>query len=160
MLSGFLSANGIDPKTVTMNGESVQFTSGLDRLLSLIDKMQASKDDFDLFQYVETKAFELIKKWLNVLNGTDTIDRKYHITIPEDAEVTVKYHEPQMVQTESDKLDMWSKKIEMGLASEVDALMSLEDLSREQAEEKLREIRQDSMIGNEQESEDEAEVQS
>lgn len=158
MLSGFLSANGIDPKTVSMSGESATFTSGLDRLLSLIDKMQASKDDFDLFQYAETNIFELIKKWLNVLNGTQSILPEYQVSVPEDAEVTVKFHEPSMVQTETDKIDLWGKKIEMGLASEVHALMELENLSREQAEEKLREIRQDSMIGNDEE-EDEAEIQ-
>lgn len=158
MLSGFLSANGIDPKTVSMSGESATFTSGLDRLLSLIDKMQASKEDFDLFQYAETKIFELVKVWLNVLNGTDTIDRKYYVSIPEDAEVAIKFHEPTMVQTEQDKIELWSRKIELGLASEVHALMELENLSREQAEEKLREIRQDSMIGNDEE-EDETEVQ-
>ena len=159
MLSGFLSANGIDPKTVSMSGESATFTSGLDRLLSLIDKMQASKDDFDLFQYAETQIFELIKKWLNVLNGSQSIDSKYQTSIPEDAEVQVKFYEPAMVQTESDKIDLWAKKIEIGLASEVHALMEMENLSREQAEEKLREIRQDSMIGNDSEEEDETEVQ-
>ena len=159
MLSGFLSANGIDPKTVSMSGESATFTSGLDRLLSLIDKMQASKDDFDLFQYAETQIFELVKKWLNVLNGSQSIDSKYQTSVPEDAEVSVKFYEPAMVQTESDKIDLWAKKIEMGLASEVHALMEMENLSREQAEEKLREIRQDSMIGNDNEEENEAQVQ-
>jgi hypothetical protein len=146
MLSGFLSSNGIDPKTVTMNGDSTQFNSGLDRLLSLIDKMQASKSDYDLFLKVETELYELIKKWMQVLRGTTSLDQKYSVQISEDSEVSVVYHQPEMVQSESDKLDTWAKKIEMGLASPIDAIMQIEGVSREDAVIKYQQIQQDQRV--------------
>lgn len=153
MLSGFLSSNGIDPKTVTMNGETQTYTSGIDRLLALIDKMQASKDDYDTFQWVESKVFDLIRLWLNVLNGTESLDPKYYVTIPESSEVFVKYHEPTMVQTEADKIDLFSKKIELGLASPITALMEMENMSRKDAEKKYIEIQKDLMSGFSEETE-------
>jgi hypothetical protein len=166
MLSGFLSSNGIDPKTVTMNGESNQFTSGLDRLLSLIDKMQASKSDYDLFSKAESDLYDLIKRWMNVLRGTQSLSPEYSVQVPDDSEVTVLYHQPEMVQSESDKLDTWAKKIEMGLASPIHAIMQLEGLSRDQALEKYKEIQSDQEMDFEEETEqveeveDETEVQS
>jgi hypothetical protein len=159
MLSGFLSSNGIDPKTVTMNGESSQFTSGLDRLLSLIDKMQASKSDYDLFSKAESDLYDLVKRWMSVLRGSQSLDPEYSVQIPDDSELTILYHHPEMVQSESDKLDTWSKKIEMGLASPIHAIMQLEGLSRDQALEKYKEIQADQEMSFEEEAENEAQVQ-
>lgn len=153
MLSGFLTSNGIDPKTVSMSGESQTYTSGIDRLLALIDKMQASKEDYDTYQWVESKVFDLIKLWLSVLNGTETLDPKYYVSIPESSQVFVKFHEPEMVQTEVDKIDLYSKKIELGIASPITALMELEELSREDAVKKYTEIQKDLLIGSSQKTE-------
>lgn len=152
MLSGFLTSNGIDPKTISMSAESQTFTSGIDRLLALIDKMQASKEDYDTFQWVESRLFDLIRLWLNVLNGTETLEQKYYVRIPETSQVFAKFHEPEMVQTEMDKIDLYTKKIDIGIASPISALMELEELSREDAVKKYQEIQKDLEIGGNQTS--------
>jgi hypothetical protein len=146
MLSGFLTSEGIDPKTVSMSGETTQFTSGIDRLLSLIDKMQASRDDYDVFQYAETQVFKLVKAWLNALNGNASLDSIYHTSLPSDCDLTVKYKMPEMVQTELDKIELLQKKIEIGLASPITGLMELEDLTRKQAEELYTTIQKDNAL--------------
>lgn len=64
-----------------------------------------------------------------------------------------------MVQSESDKLDTWSKKIDMGLASPIHAIMEIEGLSREDAELKYQEIQSDQGFTPKAE-ENETEVQS
>lgn len=147
LLSGFLSSNGINPKEVSMNGESQSYNSGLDRLLALIDKMEASKEDYDVFQWVETQVYELIKKWLFVLNGTATLSSKYYVSIPADSEVIVDFEEPEMVKTEQDKLDIWEKKINLELASKVDAIADLYDLTPDEAKLKYIEIQQEGLSG-------------
>lgn len=134
-LSGFLSSQGIDPKSVTIKGESQQYASGLERLLALIEKMSATKSDYDLFQHVETQVWNLVKAWLTVLNGTSTLDRKYWTSIPEDSEIIVKYAKPENVESELEKLTIAEKRIDLGLSSPINELMESKELSREDAEE-------------------------
>jgi hypothetical protein len=143
-LSLFLSSEGIDPKTITTNGESQTFTSGLERLLSLIEKMSASRADYDLFQYVESRIWELIKKWTLALQNTENLRPDLKLgAISEQSEVVVKYAQPEVVTTDIEKLDIAQRRIDMGLSSPINELMIMNDLSREQAEEQYRQFQRD-----------------
>lgn len=143
-LSLFLSSEGIDPKTITANGESQTFTSGLERLLSLIEKMSASRADYDLFQYVETRIWELIKKWSIALQNTENLRPDLKLgAISEQSEVVVKFAQPEVVTTDLEKLDIAQRRIDMGLSSPINELMIMNDLTREQAEEQYRQFQRD-----------------
>lgn len=121
LLSSFLSSRGVDPKTISGKAEADKFSSGIERLLALLDKFEASKIDMAIFEKAEKEIFEVIKKMINTYVPAGIL--KYNIgMIPEDAGVEVKYIRPEMVQTETDKLALIEKKLELGLISDIEAI--------------------------------------
>jgi hypothetical protein len=106
--------------------------------LQAIQKIEAHKDDYEAFKRVEDQVYNIIRAWLNVLNGTNQLERKYQVpSISSDSEVVVKYVEPKMIQTETEKLATIEKKIELELMSESEALMELREIKDEKEAEKI-----------------------
>ena len=138
LLSNFLTSRGLDPKLVSGKGDAQTFSSGIERLLSMFEKFDASRLDIATYQDVEKKIFKIVSQYLNKMAGT-VLD--YRIApIPDDAYVVVNYKKPEMIQTEDDKLNSIQKKIELGLVSQVDAIAEYHDISREDAVEKKAQI--------------------
>lgn len=134
ILSNFLTARGIDPKVITGKADANKFSSGVERFLSLIEKFEASKADFALFEKVEDDAFEIIKAWINTLVGTDQLESEYQISkVSEDIEMYIKFAEPAMIQSRAEKLDAISREMELGLMSRVEAIMEMRNVSKEVA---------------------------
>lgn len=149
LLNYFLTSNGIDPKTVSGNGQGQKYTSGYERLLSMIDKFEASQDDIDLFKHVECELLELFTLWNNTLKGTDAILPEYQIAqLPEDPELEVCFAKPQVQQSASELEDSVIKKMEARLISRVEAIMELRGVNKEQAQEILKEIDQEDLSMN------------
>ena len=149
ILSNFLTSRGIDPKVITGKGDAAKYTSGIERFLALIEKFEASKADFALFQWVECQAFEIIKAWINTLIGTDQLEPEYQITqISDETELFINFAEPAMMQSRAEKVDAIQKEIELGLMSRVDGIMELRQVDKEQAVKIATEIDKSSvMIG-------------
>lgn len=134
LLSNFLTSRGLDPRIVSGKGQAETFSSGIERLLSMIDKFESSKVDMELFRYVESKAFEIIKIWNNLLLGSDLLNDELQIsTILEDTKLSVEFVEPQSIQTRSEKLDTYQKELELGLKSRIDVIAEMNDVSKEDA---------------------------
>jgi hypothetical protein len=147
-LSLYLTSEGLSPSVVNSSGKTDQATSGLDRWLKMLEKFEATQDDVSLYEGVEDKLFEIIKAWNNTYaNVTENgfIPELSGVLIPEDAKVDVKFHKPQMLMGEGEKLDVISRKLEMGLISQLEAIEVDRGVSRERAEEIVEEIRQDEM---------------
>lgn len=136
LLSNFLSSMGLSPKLVSGKGESEKFTSGLDRLLSMLDQFETSKQDYIIYENVEMKIYELIKRW-SALQGTDKF---LSFVIPENSEISIKYARPEMVQSEQEKLAIIEKKLELGLMSEIEAIEMDRNVDSEKAQEIYAEI--------------------
>lgn len=144
LLAAFLSSNGIDPKTVSLKGESQQYNSGLERMLAMIEKVSASREDYDTFEKVEYKTWKLIKAWLVVLNNTDTLDEKYQIgSFDFDTPMTIEFSSPEMVKSDMEELDIIQREIDLGISSPVRAIMQREKVTREIAIEMYQEYQQD-----------------
>lgn len=139
LLSYFLTANGIAPKTISGSGEAEKFTSGVERLLAMIERFEASQSDIDLFQNVEQELFELISAWYGVLNGTENFAYGFG-QWPIDAELYVKFMGPEVIKTDSDKEESVIKRLDAGLISKAEAIAELRDISLEEAEQKALEI--------------------
>lgn len=136
LVSYFLTAQGIDPKTIASNSEGNKFTSGLERLLSMIEKFEASQDDIDLFVTVEEKLYQLIKDWYTVTAGTDMLSDKLNFGAwPESSELSVSFSGPEMVRTEAEKEDSVIKLLEAGLINKTEAIMELRHVDKDKAEE-------------------------
>jgi len=111
---------------ITTGGEGESFKSGLDRFLAMVEKFDASQDDVDLFKDVESKAYQLTKSWNNLLyNVTEGgfIDELSGVFLSEDSKQNTEFQGPQMVLSQTEELDVIQRKLEMGLISEVEAIM-------------------------------------
>lgn len=154
LLTTFLSSNGIDPKTVSMSGEGQTYTSGLERLLAMIEKVGASREDYDTFERAEEQVWNLIRAWLNVLSNSETLNQKYRTSqISLESEVKIEYAAPEMVKSDMEELDVIAREIELGISSPIQAIMQRENLSQEQAEEKYFQYLNETIgvLGNRQE---------
>lgn len=144
LLSNFLSSRGLDPKIISGNAESTRYSSGIERLLSMIEKFEASQEDYQVYGRVEQEAYTLVKAWHNGLRGTDLLLLKYQTAdFPEDSRCEPKFKRPELVQTESEKLDWVQSQRETGLMSRVEAIMLLRGVTEEKAEEIAAKIDQD-----------------
>lgn len=134
VLSSFLTSRGLDPKIVNGQGQADKFTSGIDRLLASIDAFKPSKDDFDIFKRAEQKFFDVLKVYVNTYGNTDVLPEYKLGQIPDDAKVSILYSGPELVLTESEKIDLGQKKVESGFYTQVEATMEVRGVSREEAE--------------------------
>jgi len=140
-LSMFLSSRGLDPSTISFDGTTQSYSSGIERLLAMIQKFEASKSDMDLFEKVEHQSFDVIRAYINTYQGSDVLGPEFQIgQIPEDAYMTIEYAEPQMMQTQQEKLDFLEKKMDLGLISRVDAFKEMYGIDEEAAVKMISEI--------------------
>ncbi len=143
LLSYFLSSKGIDPKTITGSAGTQKYASGFERLLSMIDKFEASKDDFDLFSWVEKECFKITMAWLIKLQGTDAINpilSGLSAINYDGSELVVKFKQPQSIRSESELEDSLIKLRENGLISKTEAIMQLRGVDKEKAKKIINEI--------------------
>jgi hypothetical protein len=147
LLANFLSSKGQDTTLVSGSAQTAKFSSGVERLLSMIDKFEASKADMDVYRRAEMAVYNIIRAWHNKSIGTNLLEKKYvSTTIHEDSEVAPDFAGPEMIQSEEERITNWRSKIEDGLASRVDAIMDLESIdTRDRAIERLAEIDKDEM---------------
>ncbi len=144
LLSSFLNSKGIDPKTVSLNGESEGYSSGWERLLALIEKFEATKDDFEVYRSVEVQLFRLVMAWHNALIDSKQLDKKYKAAkTSNDAGMTIKYAEPAMVETETEKTDKIIKKQDRGYISYVDAVAKEHGVDNESAKQLIDKMKKD-----------------
>jgi len=144
LLNYFVTTQGEDRGAINSAGEGEKSASGIDRFLSMVDRLHASKDDYEMFRNAEYQIYEIVKAWLEVLSGTDQLDRKYWTsTIPLESEVKVDFHKPEMIQTEQEKIAIFEKQKELGLKSRVDMIMEMMGIDRDQALEEAQRIDQE-----------------
>ena len=110
----------------------------------MIERFDATRTDFSLFQEVESKLFHIIHSWHNALQGTGVLEDKYEMPrLSDDADVAVTFARPEGAQTMLDKVSMHERLIEQGLGSRVTAIMDIMDMSRAEAEEYIAKIDED-----------------
>lgn len=146
LMALFLSSRGVDPKTVSGKGEATKYSSGMERLLGMLESFEASRSDFSVYLDAEKKIFQIIKAYLNTYAGTDVL--KYKISpLPENADIEVEFYKPEMIKTDDDKLKLIKDKLEMGLISNIEAIMEDRGIDKEEAIKIKAEI-DASMIGD------------
>lgn len=140
----FLSSRGLSTKTIAAREGVDNFSSGLERLLAMIEKFEASADDISLFRHVEGEYWGLFKKWQDASSGNDLLKEEYKIRgIPEASEIDVTFTEPQMMQMQSEIEDSSIKLLEAGLISRRDAIARVHGVTQEKAEEIMSQINSD-----------------
>lgn len=139
----FMTSRGIDPKTVASKSEGRTFSSGLERLLAMVEEFDASRDEIEYYRWVEADLFELIVLWTNAFHGT--IDSPLKVKpprIPDDARLNVQFATPEMIQTKAEIEDSEIKLMEKGLRSAVMVLQKIDGVSEDQAIETIKKIQE------------------
>ena len=146
-LNYFTTAEGLGAEVVNSAGQSEKFSSGLDRFIASVNRVEAHRDDYERYADVEDQIFNIILAWERVLVNSDQLDSKYKLgLVSEDAGIDVKYHQPEMIQTEAEMLSNFEKKIDLGIMSKIDAIMKLTGIEdRDKAKEMLEEIKEENM---------------
>lgn len=143
LLTNFLFMRGVDSKKIssTLSGGSASYSSAIERLLAMIEEFEATKEDFDLFRMVEKQVFDIVKKYLVVMSSANVIDSKYRVSNNFiNAEYSVTFKTPEMIETKSESLDNSKKKIELGIADATSVLMETENLDEKSAFELVKSI--------------------
>lgn len=140
VLSYFLTSMGIDPKTVSGSGEAASYTSGIERLLALFEKFDATREDFEIYRGVEIKLYDVIKGWVNTYTGTEFLLPEYSGSINDDSRVFIEFSKPTSIKSDADKLDEIERQLDLKLISQKDAIQEWHGLDEEEAENKMKEI--------------------
>lgn len=149
----FLTSKGIDPKTISGKADGQNFSSGLERLLAMIQKFEASKEDLIVFRDVEWKLFKLMVKWSNLFQGatkangrTEPLREELRIAkIPDEVFLQTQFAKPEMVQTQVEKEDSNIKLVDAGLKSRSEAVADLRGIKKEEATKVIEEIDKEAM---------------
>jgi len=143
----FLTSKGIDPKTISGKLDAQGFASGVERLLSMVEKFEASKQDVELMRHAEDEVFELLVKWSNAYQGTDKLNKELQIaTLPDDIAFSVNYAQPEAVQTKTEEEDSIIKLLQSGLITKQRAIMDIYNMDEAQADEMLQQIESEKAI--------------
>jgi hypothetical protein len=141
LLANFLSANGIDPKAISGKSDSNRFSSGVERLLAMVERFEASQSDFEMYRWAEQRLYWIVKSWHNALNGTDQLFPQYKTQdLSDDSMVEISFTKPEAIQTESEMLDTISQKMDLGLLGRDEAISELRKIPIERAREVMAEM--------------------
>lgn len=145
----FLSSRGIDTKAVSGKNQADRFSSGVERLLAMIEKFDASRDDFDSFMCVESEVFDISRAWNNALQSTKLLGKELQNgKLSENIDSQCKFSSPEIVQTISEREDSAIKQLEAGLMSRVEAVAYIRQVDKEKAEEIVEEIDEEEGLTN------------
>lgn len=147
ILSNWLTSKGIDTSAIATKPGGQVFGTATERLLASIEKFEASREDIALFENAETQLSHLVDVWSNLSKGNDLLDEKYRTSdFPEDSDVSVMYHKPEMIQTREQKIMQHERERDLGLVSRIDGIMERHNMTRDEAVEKARQIDEEEMM--------------
>ena len=161
----FMSSKGIEPKTVSGRAETNRYNSGLERLLAMIERFEASSDTIDLFGWAEKELVELIVSWNNVMypvtdasSTTEPLDPMLRLAmLPDDTTVEVNFKTPEGLQTKAEKRQDVLEQLDNGLMSRSEAIMELRGLNQQDAVRAIQKIDQEAVMLNQIEPQDDME---
>ncbi len=143
-LNYFVTSEGLGGSVVNSRGDSEKASSGIDRYLMMLSKIEAHIDDYEMYRCAENDIYEIIKAWQLALAGSDQLKDKYKVSIPVESELEIDYYKPEMIETENEKLTNIEKKMDLELMSKKQAIMELHGIEDEdKAQDLLDEIRKD-----------------
>jgi len=147
-LNSFLSSRGLDTSIISGSPQAQINSSGVERLLSMIEKFEASQEDFSLFRNAENVTCKIMSCWIASLagardeSGNLILGEAYqlNITDPLSIQCNVEFSKPEMIKTEKEMIEIAQMEIEAGLSSRVHAVMDIKGMTEEQAIEYINKV--------------------
>jgi len=134
----FLTSKGLDAKAISTKMDASTFSSGIERLLAMLEVFEASKEDFTTFTKAEIEIWDIVKRWSNLMINSD--QKILSFVVPDESTVMVTFQSPQMVQSETEKFDLIDKKFKAGYISFKEAIMKDRGVDEEVAERVIEDI--------------------
>lgn len=151
-----VAAEGLDSKSIGGGmGGGTTYSSAIERLLALMERFEASRDDIDSFEKAESEVFEIAKLWSNLYQNTKTengepalVEDLNFAQIPDDTRVSVSYAKPEEMMSDKDLTDMAISQLNEGLITRAQAISMIQDIPIDQAEKMVMEIEKDILNPN------------
>lgn len=138
LVSLFLTSKGLDAKAISTKMDATNFSSGIERLLSMLETFEASKEDFETFTKAEVELWDMVKRWSNLMINSDS--KILSFVVPDESTVMIKFKSPEMVQSENEKFDLIDKKYKGGYISFKEAIQMDRGVDEEVAERIIEDI--------------------
>lgn len=138
-----LTTNNLAPSNVSGTLSANTFPSGI---AMLVEQSEATDDISDKqaeYKVIERHLWEVVKRWQNLYYTAGLLSEEFAEVgpLPEDLDISLKFHESKAVVTEADKLANLEKRKDLGINEMVELIMiDNPDMTREEAEEKLKRI--------------------
>tara|TARA_R110000868_G_C10972548_1_gene770431 strand:- start:21068 stop:22675 length:1608 start_codon:yes stop_codon:yes gene_type:complete len=139
-LSSFLSSRGLDTSIVSGKSSVNTSSSGIEKMLQMIEKFEASQEDFSLFKNVEQQLAEITACWIESLRGERIegeliLGEKYQFNIGDLKmfSLNLDFAKPELIKTEMETLEVAEKEIDMGVSSKVHYLIDHKGMTEKEA---------------------------
>ncbi|MBC96400.1 MAG: hypothetical protein CME63_01515 [Halobacteriovoraceae bacterium] len=145
LIYAFLTSRGVDPKSFSLSGDGQSFSSGWERLLSLIEKFEASMEDLDLYRGVEMQYLEIVKAYCIAYSGNnEVLSEEFQVSEASSITATIEYARPEMIETTSERNERINEEVKLGSKSKIQGFMEMRRIEdREEAIEELYKIKDD-----------------
>ena len=142
-----LTTNNLSTSAVAAQlGQSNMAPSGIALMIDKAESMEDVNDQRQIFLDKEHEIWEIIAAWLN-LYGDMLDDSLKGYALPDEIELNIKFHDAPVVVSESEKLQNFKLRKELGLDSMLDLIMKDNpSLTKQEAEEKLKSLMEDKMV--------------
>lgn len=143
-----LTTNNLSPGAVSVDLSASNFPSGIAMLIEQSESTESVSDKQKAYIEIEREIWEVVQAWHNVyLEAGALCDDFAELgSLPEEMDVSIKFHEARPPISEAEKLANIKTRSEIGINEKVDLiLLDNPDLTREEAEEKLARIAEEKM---------------
>ena len=142
LLANYLTTRGIDTKSIAGKLDGTQaYSSGIERMLAMIERFEASKDDLSVFTWAEKEIFKIVKAWVEKYSRTQYLKKEYWggAKLP-NAVQSVAYSKPTSIQTDDERNKDLEFRIKHGVADAVTILVETKGMSEEAALEEVKKL--------------------
>ncbi len=143
-LTYVLLTNNLSPDMA----EASNTISGIHEMVKQSQNVSDIEDQQQVYVDGEPYLFKVAIKWLQLYNEHNLLDSSFKElgALKEDNEISIRFEDAKPFVTEKDKLDAIEKRIDLGIASQLDAIKADNpDLTEEEAQEKLRSIKEEKL---------------
>lgn len=137
-----LSTNNLSPTNIANKLDASQFPSGISLLIEQSEATGNVEDKQKIFKNAERKFWDIVGKWQNQFLDRGVLNDEFsQVGKLTDTDVTIKFTDMKPVITEEQKLKNIEQRQRLGINEQIELLMIDDnDLTREEAEEKLLRI--------------------
>lgn len=142
-----LTTNNLSTSAVASSlGQNNTAPSGIAMMIDKAESREDTDDQRQIFIDNEPRIWEIVRRWLDIFRDS-LVDELKPLSIPENFDFNIKFYDAPVVVSESEKLQNLKLRRELGLDTMLDLIMKDDpSLSKEEAEEKLKELLAEKLV--------------